>query len=206
MVALYDEQMWSTHIHAHMWSWSTKPVLSRWGIFVAIAKNTLHGSKWSIFLLCSMKIFSTFLTVNISKLHFWLVICIAKNFIWTALKAIFSIFRFFCTPRLLANNGLNNLNKWDLIVKCYQCNLFIIQSDHIYSQDCWIHVEYFYNAFITFLDHVSYRSFQWWDKNLSGLILTCVSKITKVVWVWNDTRVSKQRKTTVTQLPLTCTA
>ncbi len=25
--------------------WTTKPVLSRWGIFVAIAKNTLYGSK-----------------------------------------------------------------------------------------------------------------------------------------------------------------
>ncbi len=42
-----------------------------------------------------MKIFSKFTSVNISKLHFWLVICIAKNFIWTSLKAIFSIFRFF---------------------------------------------------------------------------------------------------------------
>ncbi len=48
---------------------------------------------------CSMKIFSKFLTVNISKLNFWLVICIAKNFIWTTLKVIFSIFRFFCTLR-----------------------------------------------------------------------------------------------------------
>ncbi len=42
-----------------------------------------------------MKIFCKFPTVNISKLNFWLVICIAKNFIWTTLKAIFSIFRFF---------------------------------------------------------------------------------------------------------------
>ncbi len=42
-----------------------------------------------------MKIFSKFPTVNISKLNFWLVICIAKNFIWTTLKMIFSIFRFF---------------------------------------------------------------------------------------------------------------
>ncbi len=48
---------------------------------------------------CSMKIFCTFSTVNISKLNFWLVICIAKNFIWTTLKVIFSIFRFFCTLR-----------------------------------------------------------------------------------------------------------
>ncbi len=30
---------------------------------------------------CSMKIFSKFSTVNISKLNFCLVICIAKNFI-----------------------------------------------------------------------------------------------------------------------------
>ncbi len=48
---------------------------------------------------CSMKIFYKFPTVNISKLNFWLVICIAKNFIWTTLKMIFSIFRFFCTLR-----------------------------------------------------------------------------------------------------------
>ncbi len=37
---------------------------------------------------CSMKIFSKFPTVTISKLNFWLVICIAKNFIWTTLKMI----------------------------------------------------------------------------------------------------------------------
>ncbi len=42
-----------------------------------------------------------FPTVNISKLNFWLVICIDKNFIWTNLKIIVSIFRFFYTLRLL---------------------------------------------------------------------------------------------------------
>ncbi len=47
---------------------------------------------------CFMKIFSKFPTVNISKLHYWLVICIAKNLIWTTLKMIFSIFRFFLHP------------------------------------------------------------------------------------------------------------
>ncbi len=47
----------------------------------------------------SMKIFSTFPTINISKLNYWLLICIAKNFIWTTLKMIFSIFRFFCSLR-----------------------------------------------------------------------------------------------------------
>ncbi len=39
-------------LHWHMWPWSTKQVLSLWGIFVAIAKNTLYGSKLLIFLLC----------------------------------------------------------------------------------------------------------------------------------------------------------
>ncbi len=45
-------------------------------------------------ILCSMKIFSKCPTVNVSKLNFWLVICIAKNLICTFLKLIFSIFRF----------------------------------------------------------------------------------------------------------------
>ncbi len=34
----------------HMWPWSTKAVLSRWGIFIAIANNILYGSKLYIFL------------------------------------------------------------------------------------------------------------------------------------------------------------
>ncbi len=33
-------------------AWSTKPVLSRWGIFVAIANNTLYGLKLKKILLC----------------------------------------------------------------------------------------------------------------------------------------------------------
>ncbi len=34
---------------------------------------------------CSMRIFCKFPTIIISKHHFWLVLCIAKNFIWTTL-------------------------------------------------------------------------------------------------------------------------
>ncbi len=41
--------------------------------------------------LCSMKIFSKFPNVNRSKLNLWLVICIAKDLIWTTLKAIFCL-------------------------------------------------------------------------------------------------------------------
>ncbi len=59
---------------------------------------------------CSMKIFST---VNISKLNFWLVICIARNFIWTTLKMIFSIFRFCCTLRFQIFKQLYLFRKMD---------------------------------------------------------------------------------------------
>ncbi len=38
-----EKERWTLMLD--MWPWTTKPVLSRWGIFVAIAKNTLYGSK-----------------------------------------------------------------------------------------------------------------------------------------------------------------
>ncbi len=47
-----------------------------------------------------MNIFCKFPTVNISKLNLWLVIYIAKNLIWTILKEIFSICRFFLYPQI----------------------------------------------------------------------------------------------------------
>ncbi len=76
---------------------------------------------------CSMKIFSKFPTVNISELNFWLVICIAKNFIWTTLKMIFSIFRFFCPLRF-------QIFKYFPIITNYTSmeRLYIQLSDHIY--------------------------------------------------------------------------
>ncbi len=72
-------------------------------LFVTLEHKT--SSRKSLVYICSIiakihcKIFSKFPTINISKLNFWLVICIAVNFIRTTLKAIFSIFRFFCTLR-----------------------------------------------------------------------------------------------------------
>ncbi len=54
---------------------------------------------------CPMKILPT---VNISTLNYWLLICIAKNFIWTTLKMIFSIFRFFCT----LSNIVQTIHQW----------------------------------------------------------------------------------------------
>ncbi len=91
-----------------MCPWSTKAVISnryicsnnqQYIVWVKIIHFSFMTKNIRILRSCSMKIFSKFPTVNISKLNFWLVICIAKNFIWTTLKMIFSIFRFFCTLR-----------------------------------------------------------------------------------------------------------
>ncbi len=43
------------------------------------------------------------------------VICIAKNFLWTTLKAIFSIFRFFCTFRFQIFKLLYFSQIWNIL-------------------------------------------------------------------------------------------
>ncbi len=46
----HQGSIWSITIkHAQMWPWITKPALSCWGMFLAIAKNTLYGSKLYFF-------------------------------------------------------------------------------------------------------------------------------------------------------------
>jgi len=71
-----------TIIRWYLCPWSTKPVLN---IFVAIANNTLYGSKLYILFLCQKLLDIKIMfhedipTVNISKRNYWLVICIAKN-------------------------------------------------------------------------------------------------------------------------------
>ncbi len=96
---------------------------------------------------CSMKIFSTFPTVNISKLNFLLVICIAKNFISTTLKMIFSIFRFFCSLRfqiykycpLITNHTSMKLIYFQMMyksqfLKMYTYDWFCAPGSHIVYQ------------------------------------------------------------------------
>ncbi len=71
--------------------WSTKAVISRWGyicsnsqqyiVWVKIRDFSFMTKIIRIIRSCSMKIFSQFPTVNISKLNFVLLICIAKNLI-----------------------------------------------------------------------------------------------------------------------------
>ncbi len=96
------------NIRADMCPCSTKAVISnryicsnrqQYIVWVKIIDFSFMPKIIRILRSCSMKIFCEFPTVNISKLNFWLVICIAKNFIWTTLKMIFSIFWFFCTLR-----------------------------------------------------------------------------------------------------------
>ncbi len=78
-----------------------------------------------------MKIFCKFLTVNISQLHFWLVICIAKNFIWTTLKAIFSIFRFFFAP---SDSRFSN--------SCISAKYCPILTNHISMESLFINLNF----------------------------------------------------------------
>ncbi len=61
---------------------------------------------------CSIRIFCKCLTINISKLNYWLVICIAKNLIWTNLKAIFLIFRFFLHPQIPDFQIFVSIHQW----------------------------------------------------------------------------------------------
>ncbi len=138
--------MIKTEQHPHMWPWTAKPVISSTGIFVAIAKNTLYGSKLSIFLLCQLiiriikfmfheDIFCKFPTVNIPKHHFWLVICIAMNLIWTTLKAIFSIFRFFAPSDSRVLNSCISAKYCPILTNHTSMeSLFIQLSDDVKSQ------------------------------------------------------------------------
>ncbi len=41
---------WCNSSKVHMWPWTTKIVISSTGIFIAVANNTLYGSKLPIFL------------------------------------------------------------------------------------------------------------------------------------------------------------
>ncbi len=120
-----------------------------------------------------MKIFST---VNISKLNLWLVICIAKNFIWTTLKAIFSIFRFFCTFRFQMNQYCPNHTSMEILLAFRWC----------------INLNYIFFTLMTGfvvtnvrVSHLSLYHYLHWLKVVSGvLVLVSVvsSLVDTVIW------------------------
>ncbi len=105
---------------------STEAVISSTAIF----NNTVYGSKLYIFLLCQKSLDIKIMfhedisTINVSKRNFWLVICIAKNLIWTTIKMIFSIFRFFCILRFQIYKYCPNHTSMEI--------LFIHLSDDAY--------------------------------------------------------------------------
>ncbi len=89
-----------------------------------------------------MKIFCEFPTANISKLNFWLVICIAKDFIWTTLKVIFSIFRFlfFLHPQIP-----------DFLNSCISTKYCPILTNHTSMESLFIQLFHKFDPFDCFL-------------------------------------------------------
>ncbi len=89
-----------------------------------ICSNRQQYIIW-VFLLCqkSLDIKIIFCTVNISKHNYSLLICIAKNFIWTTLKMIFSIFRCFCTSDSRLSNIVQTIHQWKIIYSSFRWSL-----------------------------------------------------------------------------------
>ncbi len=88
---------------------------------------------------CSKKIFCKFPTVNVSKVNFWLVICIAKNFIWTTLKMIFSIFRFFDSQILSNHNKPYITGK--IIYSAFGCKRLTLMTGFVVQGHIWLSLE-----------------------------------------------------------------
>ncbi len=101
-----------------------------------------------------MKIFCKFPTVNISKLNFWLVICIAKDFIWTTLKMIFSIFWFFCILRF--SNSFISTKYCPIITNHTSMESYLFSFQMMYTSQ--IRKMYTYDCFCAPWSHISVRS------------------------------------------------
>ncbi len=119
---------------------------------------------------CSMKIS----TVNISKHNYWLLICIAKNLIWTTLKVIFSIFRFFCTLRFQIYKYCPNHTSMEILftpLTDSKMTGFMLQG-HICSSHDSVLCKYF-NASLCFC-HCFFRSWSIisWRSSCRRLCLT----------------------------------
>ncbi len=112
-------------ISIHIWPWSTKAVISN----MYICSNSQKYIVWVKMIDFSFmpkiirilikdhvpwRYFVNFLPYiyqNFSKIKIiWLVICIAKNFIWTTLKAIFSIFVFYAPSDCRYSNSCISSN------------------------------------------------------------------------------------------------
>ncbi len=81
-----------------------------------------------------MKIFCKCITVNISKLHFWLLICITENFIWTNLRLFFQYLDFFAASDSRVSNSCISAKYCPILTNHTSIiyYLFIQLSDDLY--------------------------------------------------------------------------
>ncbi len=119
-----------------------------------------------------------------SKLNFWLAICIAKNFIWTTLKAIVAIFRYFCTLRFQISNRCISAKYGTILTSInlnfQKCTLMTGSVVHghiyIYIYICFIFYLFRQNIIVLYQPHTHshiyihiYNSFlQWLCINLTS--------------------------------------
>ncbi len=80
-----------------------------------------------------MKIFCKYPTINISKLHFWLVICIAKNFIWTTLRWFSQYFDFFAPSDSRFSNICISAKYCHIITNIHQWKAYLFSFHMMYK-------------------------------------------------------------------------
>ncbi len=130
-------------------AWSTKPVLSRWSIFVANSQQYIVWVKIIIFSFMP-KIISILSKDHVPLIFFLISYCKyikTKSLIWTTLKEICSIFGVFCTLRFqifkycpIITTYINgnmiysafrwcinrNLGKWTLMVLWFRVTFYVL--------------------------------------------------------------------------------
>ncbi len=123
---------------------------------------------------CSMKIFCKFPTINISKRYYWLVICIAKNLIWTTLKVIFSIFRFLPDfPIVISRSNPNK--KYINATLIYAAFRWCINLKFLKNWPLWL-VPLFRVTCTKILSQQDHKSMKWltWWQTASGFSIRAV--------------------------------
>ncbi len=140
-----------------MWPWTTNQLhvyicnnSQKYIVWVKIIDFSFMPKIIRILRSCSMKIFCKFPTVNISKLNFWLVICITKNFIWTTLKVIFSMFRYLAPSDSRFSNNCISAKYCPIITNHTSMKSAFIQlSDDVYISNIFFKCRVF--LFVMFI-------------------------------------------------------
>ncbi len=111
--------------------WSTDAVITSTGIFIAIHNNMSQNNNFSympkiirMLRSCSMKIFCT---VNISKLNYWLVICIAKNNFkgdFLNIEMFLHHFQILSKP-CINGNIIYSAFRWSITLSFWKCTVMV---------------------------------------------------------------------------------